>query len=289
MLYAANAGGGGGSGDRQLLDDLVGAPVCRIVAGDLQHEVERLLAIALAIELDVAGDPVRELGFADGRRDVFSSGHLAALRRGLDTLERDGRGVVGLGRVRLGVLAELLLELVDEGLGLRELRRRTGRRGVIHADHGLAGDLRQVRRVHAVRTEELALDALFTGLLEERRRLIVDAAEVDHVRVLRLQRRDDRIEVRLLFGALEADDLEALLLGVGLEELGDTLAVRRLVVDDVDGLGLHGRVRELGADHALDVVTPAHAVDVRIVPVGDGGVGVGGRDHRKTDFLVDIG
>src|SRR5262249_55128616 len=118
-LWLALFLGGGGSGDRQLLDDLVGAPVRRIVAGNLQHEVQRLLAVALAVELDVAGDAVRQLGLADGRRDVLAARRFAALGRGLDTLERDGGGVVGLGRVRLGVLAELLLELVDEGLGFR--------------------------------------------------------------------------------------------------------------------------------------------------------------------------
>src|SRR5436309_8021791 len=225
--------GGGGSGDRQLLDDLVVAPLPRIVAGDLQDEVESLLPVALAVELDVAGDAVGELRLADRRRHVLAAGHLAALRGGLDALEGYGGGVVGLCGVRLGVLAELLLELLDERLRPGQLRGRAGGRGVAHADHGLAGYLRQVRGVHAVRAEELALDALLAGLLEERRRLVVDAAEVDHVGVLRLHRRDDRIEVRLIFRALEAEDLDALLLGVGLEELGDTLAVRRLVVEDV--------------------------------------------------------
>src|SRR5438445_727631 len=280
---------GGGSGDRQLLDDLVVAPLSGVVAGNLQDEVERLLAVALAVELDVAGDAVGELGAADRGRDVLAARHLAALRGGLDTLEGDRGGVVGLGRVRLGVFPELLLELLDERLGPRQLRGRTGRRGVVHADHGLSGDLGQVGRVHPVGAEELALDALLAGLLEERRGLIVDAAEVDHVRVLRLHRRDDRVEVRLFFGALEAEDLDALLLGVGLEELGDALTVRSLVVDDVDGLCLHRRVRELGADDTLDIVTPAHAVDVRVAAVGDDRIRVRRRDHRERDFLVDLG
>src|SRR5262249_56906585 len=70
--------GGGGSGDRQLLDDLVVAPLPGIVAGDLQHEVECLLAVALAVELDVASDAVGELRLADRRRDVLAARQLAA-------------------------------------------------------------------------------------------------------------------------------------------------------------------------------------------------------------------
>src|SRR2546428_12004484 len=64
---------GGGSGDRQLLDDLVVAPLSGVVAGDLQDEVERLLAVALAVELDVAGDAVGGLGAADRGRNVLAA------------------------------------------------------------------------------------------------------------------------------------------------------------------------------------------------------------------------
>src|SRR3989442_11861969 len=47
---------GAGGRDRELLHDLVVAPLLRIVAVDLEHEVQRLLPIALGVELDVAGD-----------------------------------------------------------------------------------------------------------------------------------------------------------------------------------------------------------------------------------------
>ena len=72
------------------------------------------------------------------------------------------------------------------------------------------------------------------------------------------------------------EHLDALLLGVGLEELGDALAVLGLVVDDVGALDLHGPVGELGADHALHVVAAAHAVDVRVAAVGDHGLVLAG-------------
>ena len=49
------------------------------------------------------------------------------------------------------------------------------------------------------------------------------------------------------------DDREADLLGRGLEDVGDALAVELLVVEDVDLLGAE-TLGPLGADRALDVV-----------------------------------
>src|SRR5215475_8627625 len=161
---------GAWSSDRELLDDLVVAPLLRVFIRDLKDEVERLLAIALGVEGDLAGDPV-VLHLADRSGDVLAARHLAALGRGLDGLQRDRGGVVGLGRIRLGVLAELLLEVLDEALGAGQRGGGPGGRGVVHADHGLAGDLRQIRGVHAVGAHELGLDALLARLLEERRAL----------------------------------------------------------------------------------------------------------------------
>src|SRR5262249_49285066 len=96
-------GAAGGAAVARLAE-FVRAPVRRVVAGYLQHEVERLLAVALVVELDVTGDAIGQLGLADGRRDVLTARHLPTLRRGLDALQSDRRGIVGLGRVRLGVL-----------------------------------------------------------------------------------------------------------------------------------------------------------------------------------------
>src|SRR6266571_9454631 len=75
-----------GRGDSQLLDDLVVAPLGRVVADDLEHEVERLLPVALAVELDVTGDAV-VLDLAHRRRDVFATRRLAPLGRRLDRLQ----------------------------------------------------------------------------------------------------------------------------------------------------------------------------------------------------------
>src|SRR5262245_6413154 len=82
-------------GDGELLDDLVIAPLPGIVAHHLQDEILGLLAVALGVEGDLAGD-AGELGLAHGGGDVLA-GDLALLRRLLDGLEGDGGGVVGLG------------------------------------------------------------------------------------------------------------------------------------------------------------------------------------------------
>jgi len=47
-------------------------------------------------------------------------------------------------------------------------------------------------------------------------------------------------------------------------------------------------ILKLGADHALDVVAAADAVDVGVAAVRHDGVRVGRRDHHDADFLVDL-
>src|SRR5262245_47886517 len=83
--------------------------------GDLDHEVDGLLGVTLVVELDVAGDPA-VLHLPDRRGDGLAGRRLPAriLDGGLQALQADGGRVVGLGRERLRVLAELLLELVGE-------------------------------------------------------------------------------------------------------------------------------------------------------------------------------
>src|SRR5206468_11892259 len=54
-ILGRKVGGGGRRGPLQLLDDLVGAPVLRLLAGHLQHEVQRLLAVAPPAQRDLPG------------------------------------------------------------------------------------------------------------------------------------------------------------------------------------------------------------------------------------------
>src|SRR2546427_11278598 len=77
-----------GRADGQLLDDLVVAPLRRVVAHHLQHEVEGLFPVALRVEFALAGDAA-VLRLPDRRRHVFAA-HLPALGRAAEGLERDG-------------------------------------------------------------------------------------------------------------------------------------------------------------------------------------------------------
>ena len=81
-----------------------------------------------------------------------------------------------------------------------------------------------------------------------------DAAEVDEVGAGGADLGQDRLLVRLLpVDALVGHDLQTDLLGRGLEDIGDALAVELLVVEDVDLLRAQP-LRPLGAHRALDVV-----------------------------------
>src|SRR6266487_3774260 len=64
--------------DRELLDDLVIAPLLWVVAHDLEHEVLRLLPVALVIERDLASEPA-QLDLAGGRGHVLAAGGLGRL------------------------------------------------------------------------------------------------------------------------------------------------------------------------------------------------------------------
>src|SRR5262245_17099428 len=128
--------------DGEALGFLVVSPLLGVVAGHLHDVVRGLLRVALVVELDGPGH-ARVLDLPDGACHGGARRHLAAGHGGLDRLERNRGGHERLGRVGLGILAELLLEVVAELLGLRARGRRRRRR-VVEADEGLAADLHQV-------------------------------------------------------------------------------------------------------------------------------------------------
>ena len=122
-------------------------------------------------------------------------------------------------------------------------------------------------------------DAFFPSLFEEDAGLAVDAAEVDQIGVGGQNRRQDAVEVRLLFGAFEAQHLQAVLLGSLAQEFGDALPVGSFVVHDVDALGAKLLAGELLRHDALHVIAPDDAVDFRVAAVGDDRVGGRRRNH----------
>ncbi len=177
----------GGAISRRLGDRVV-VPLRRIGRGHLDDEVLGRRQVALRVEVDRAGDAREVLEGADGVGHRGAGRHLVAGGLGgvLDRLQADGHRVVALGSERLGIGAVLGLEVgLELGRAGVELGR-AGDGGVVGAaarHDRLAADLDRLGRVEAVIAEEDALVALLTGLLEEDRNLVVDAAEEDHVRV----------------------------------------------------------------------------------------------------------
>jgi hypothetical protein len=112
---------------------------------------------------------------------------------------------------------------------------------------GPSGPMKRAAAARPAHLLHLADDHLGAGL--------DDAAEVDEIGA----RGADLGQHRLLIGLLPVDALvgdhgEADLLGGGLEDIGDALAVQLLVVEDVHLLGAES-LCPLGSDRALDVVS----------------------------------
>ena len=118
---------------------------------------------------------------------------------------------------------------------------------------------------------------------------MIDAAEINQARIFGFQRNDHRRKIGALFGAFKAEDVEAELLGLDAKILRDTLAVKRLVVNDVDRLEFEILGREARPDRPLNVVPAANPVHVRIAAIGDLGRRVRRRNHRQHGVFVDFG
>ena len=136
---------------------------------------------------------------------------------------------------------------------------------------------------------------------DDGRARVDDARQVHQVGARGAHLRQERLLVRLLVvDALVRRHLQADLLGRGLEDVGDALAVELLVVQDVDLLGAQ-LLGPLGAHGALDVirrrdpevVDEAHgAVDLGLpgggaVLPGETGIRVGRRDLGHMGPVVD--
>ena len=217
-----------------------------------------------------------------------------------------------LGRVE-GVGRRLLAVLGLVGLvGLRAdaphlLERKAGERDAhLGAERGVAGGaLEQLLLEEPVRPHEagarrdqpdllhLADDHLGAGL--------DDAAQVDEIGAGGADLGQHRLLIGLLpVDALVGDHGEADLLGGGLEDVGDALAVELLVVEDVHLLRAEA-LGPLGGDRALDVVgrdrpevvdVPAGPVDLRLARgrpalLGQPRVGIGRRDLRHVGAVGD--
>src|SRR3954452_17299131 len=234
------------------LDDLVED---ELAALDLVSAVVRQRRVAVLVDRVLAQD---RLAVLDLEERVDHGLAVVALVAGvLDRLQHDAHGLVPVDRVRLGILAELGLVLLEEVLARLRVElgveRRVGDEG-----HLLGGraDLRAERGLsHAVRAEELRRRHRGVQVLPELHGVVLgDAAEEDAVGALPLDRAGQRAVVRgLRVDALVAEDRQALGLGRRDDVVRQALAVDLLVVQDV---GLRAAVVLLVRDlrRRLDVV-----------------------------------
>ena len=151
-----------------------------------------------------------------------------------------------------------------------------------------AGDRPELVGGDGVAGDHLGGHALAAHLAQDQAGLGVVAADIDHVDLVGLHLRDQRIEVLV---ALRVG-LVHLLLHAGLVQrllhlVGQAFAVGRLVVKDGDVLALVGLGDVVAGDRALLVVAAADAERVPQVAFGEGRIGRGRRDLQHA--AVGIG
>jgi hypothetical protein len=154
---------------------------------------------------------------------------------------------------------------------------------------GVAGELDELRRAHAVAREERRLDAELGHLLGHRAGRGVHAAVHHDVRLGAADLGQDRVEVGgLVVREFARDDLQALFLRDLLDHVRQALAVGGAVVDDRDGLGLQRLGGVIGEHRALLVVVGDDAEGgleslLRVLRIGRRG-----RDLRDARVGVDL-
>ena len=149
-----------------------------------------------------------------------------------------------------------------------------------------AGDRPELVGGDRVAGDHLAGHALAAHLAQDQAGLGVIAADIDHVDLVGLHLRDQRIEVLV---ALRVG-LVHLLLHAGLVQrllhlVGETFAVGRLVLKDGDVLALVVLGDVVAGHRALLVVAAADAERVPHVAFGEGRIGRGRRDLQHVAVL----
>src|SRR4029079_5769113 len=268
------------------LDDFAGVSLFF----ELQDEVLGFYRISFVVEFDGAGDTFEILDVAHRRDDIGTARFFA--RVGFDPslygFDPDQGRVIAVHAERFRLFSEPLLILFCEGCGFGIGIRRTSDTGVVASNHSTTGDLGHLRRIEHIRSHELRLDPFFAELLQQKSALVINAAEVDEIGILGLERNDHRREVGALFSAVKTQGGEAELLCLVAKIFRNTLAVEGLVVDDVNGLQLQVLGREPSADGPLDVVAAAHPIDIRVAAIGNLGRGIRRGNHRQHGVFVNF-
>ena len=194
---------------------------------------------------------------ADGLRIIAASA--------LDRVDEHLARIVAEGREDVRRMAVFLRERIDEALhGLIFV-------GVMRAEIRVVqrirtGDVRDLRIIPAVRAEDRAGDAELARLLHDLADLLIVGRNEDDIRVRRLERRQRRLEIRILRDeGLLVEHLAARGLELLLEHLAEALGVVRAVIYiNNRRLCLEVLRGELRHDGALLRIDEAAAEDVRL-------------------------
>ncbi|KAF1858236.1 hypothetical protein Lal_00014736 [Lupinus albus] len=264
-----------------------GAELGPLAALVREQRQRAILDVAVRVELDGAGHAF-VLDVLEHGQVLRRIGRLRVVHR----RRHHHHGIVDVRRVQLHVHVELLLvagaEVLHDFL-LRALHAARFRAIHLAFAEAVAGEAAQRVRAHAVAAHEHGLDAQRLHLLEHRARDGIHAAEEDQVRLLRLDRREDRRVVGGR-GAREfaADDLDARFFQALREFVRDALAVRRAVVDDGDVFRVQ-RVDRILAQRAAQLrIAGDDAERAGEMLARVHGRRRGGRDLHDAGVVVDL-
>ena len=207
----------------------------------------------------------------------------------LQDVGEDVSGGVGLDAVVVGLLAELLLEVVEERLGARVLRLRRpegGRHAVLRSVRRVLQELRE-REAGRPADEGLRVDVQLLRLPHQERSVHQVGDHVEDVGPERLDLLQDRLEVDGAgLVALGEDDLHSVPLAPVLHRLRGAAAEIGVLIKDGDRLRLRDRLEEAEDAHVVEAGGRVHPVDVFPALLGDL---VGRARHDEVGDLVLFG
>jgi len=247
-------------------------------------DLDVLAHLAQLVERDLAGRGLQGQA-RDGVADRLAVGG-AGLAHGGD--RHLGRGVAG-GRHHVDLVAGLLLEGGDEGLGLGLIGIAVERGGDDGALGRGAGDLDELLGVVTLLADDRHVDAGGAQLADQRAGGEEVARGVDHFRIVGLDLGDDGAELPVLDGVFVlGHDGDAELAGSFLEAGGQRLAEVVLKRDHHGALFAQDGAGQLGAGAALDLADEGGA-EHEVAAAGDPRMHRVGGDVGDAVGLKDAG
>ena len=234
---------------------------------ELQHEIFGFDRITFMVKFNRAGDAPEALDITHRGGDLGPAWFLAGIGFGplLNRPNADHRGVVTVHAEGFDLFAEALLKFFRECCGFRIRLWRAGDTGIVTA-HWAEGPA-----IFTISAESnpsgpinLALTLFSRICFEQKSALVINAAEIDQVRVFCFKRDNHGRKVGAFLRAIEAQNIQAKLFCLVAKVLRDPLAIESFVVNNVDRLGFQFLSGEARPDRTLHVVAAADAIDVGI-------------------------